>query len=241
MTILYVNGDSHAAGAEAAVSAAFAEDLGYPELGRKPHPDNLKASWGYHLAEKLSADLVCDAESASSNQRIEQTTRQWLSALPPWEDALVVIGWSTWERESWIIDGQRYEVGSSGIDWVPESAHQRYKEFVVNVDWRACQQREHQRIWQLHNDLAELKIPHVFFNCNNTFDRIGKRFDWGPNYINPYDTELTYDSVLKFAGFTTVNAESWHFGKDAHLFWSEFMLQYINQLSILNQYAIRSN
>jgi hypothetical protein len=241
VTLVYINGDSHAAGAEAAVPAAFAEDLGYPELGRQPHPENLKASWGYLLAKRLSAELVCDAESASSNQRIESTTRQWLSTVPPWEEVLVVIGWSTWERESWTVDGQRYEVGSSGIDWVPESLQQRYKEFVVNVDWRACQQREHQRIWQLHQDLTAQKIPHVFFNCNNTFDRIREKFKWSTNYIGPYDSSLTYDSILRFADFTTVRPESWHFGKDAHEFWADFMLQYINQYSILDQYAIPTN
>jgi len=40
--ILYVNGDSHTAGAEAVNSHAFADDdPAYKHLGRLPHPDNL--------------------------------------------------------------------------------------------------------------------------------------------------------------------------------------------------------
>ena len=39
--ILYVNGDSHAAGAEAATPHGFAEDDGECwGMGRQPHPDN---------------------------------------------------------------------------------------------------------------------------------------------------------------------------------------------------------
>ena len=45
--ILYVNGDSHTAAAEAVNPHAFAMDdrpLFY--LGRAPHPDNVSVSWG---------------------------------------------------------------------------------------------------------------------------------------------------------------------------------------------------
>ena len=54
--ILYVNGDSHAAGAEAVNPHAFAEDD--PELyylGRLPHPENLQVTWGKLLSLALNA------------------------------------------------------------------------------------------------------------------------------------------------------------------------------------------
>ena len=77
--ILYVNGDSHAAAAEAVNAHAFAEDdpaLFY--LGRAPHPKNLAVSWGKVLSLALRSGFRCDAESASSNSRIIRTTREWL-------------------------------------------------------------------------------------------------------------------------------------------------------------------
>ena len=77
--ILYVNGDSHSAGAEAVNPFAFAnDDPHYKYLGRIPHPDNLFVSYGNILAKNLSAELYCDAESASSNDRIIRTTRHYL-------------------------------------------------------------------------------------------------------------------------------------------------------------------
>ena len=96
--ILYVNGDSHTAAAEAVNPHAFAEDDGALwNLGRVPHPDNLAVSWGKVLADKLDAEFVCDAESAASNTRIMRTTRQWLLDNPTaYKDVLVIIQWSTW-------------------------------------------------------------------------------------------------------------------------------------------------
>jgi hypothetical protein len=171
--ILYVNGDSHAAGAEAATPHAFAEDDGdLYHLGRQPHPKNLEVSWGNQLSKKLQCAFTCDAESAASNYRIERTTRAWLDQLPPWQSAFVVIGWSTWERQEWPYRDHYLQVGSSGLDHVPDELKQRYKEFVVGVDWTERQQFWHDRIWKLHCDLVAKQIPHVFFNCNNKFDRI---------------------------------------------------------------------
>jgi hypothetical protein len=231
--ILYVNGDSHTAGAESATPHAFAEDDGeLYHLGRQPHPANLEASWGNQLSKKLKCEFVCDAESAASNYRIERTTRAWLDRLLPWQSAFVAIGWSTWEREEWPYNDQYLQVGSSGLDHVPHELKQRYKEFVVGVNWTERQQFWHDRIWKLHCDLDTMKIPHVFFNCNNKFDRISQNQSWGANYIDPYGP-ITYDLALRESGFVTVNPQSWHFGQDAHCFWAEFLLQYIKDNQLL--------
>jgi len=57
--IVYVNGDSHSAGAEAVNTFCFADDdPRYRELGRRPHPDNLAVSYGQILANKFNAELV---------------------------------------------------------------------------------------------------------------------------------------------------------------------------------------
>lgn len=235
--ILYVNGDSHTAAAEAMNSAAFAEDDGYPELGRKPHPDNLKVSWGQQLAHKLKCDFVCDAESASSNTRILRTTRNWIAQLPPWESCVVIVQWSTWERQEWVYQEQHYQIGSSGLDWLPESLQNQYKQFIATVDWNQCQLYWHDQIWQFHLELDQQRIPHFFFNGNNSFDRVKKQHSWAANYLDPYGS-LTYDQCLRKTGFSPVNTNSWHFGADAHCFWAEFVLQYCIQNSIIDHREI---
>lgn len=235
--ILYVNGDSHSAGAEVAGPWAFAEDDGlYWGMGRVPHPDNLRASYGCELANHLGAILTCDAESASCNARIIRTTKAWIeNNKDNLNNVFMVIQWSTWEREEWVHDNTWYQVNASGTDLVPEELKDRYKQFVINVDWAECAKQAHLDIWEFHCYLNELKIPHLFFNGNNHFEAIEphERKNWGSKYINPYSVEFTYNSVLKNNGFTTVNSDSWHFGADAHCFWGEYLLQYIKNNNLI--------
>ena len=227
--ILYVNGDSHTAAAEAVNPHAFAMDDGQLfYMGRAPHPENLAVSWGTRLSTALRASFHCGAESASSNTRILRTTRDWLAKIRNFNEVLMVIQWSTWEREEWLIDSVYYQIGASGLDDVPEEHKQRYKEFVVAVDWKEKTKQAHDEIWQLHTELEELGVNHIFFNGNNDFSTIKDRKDWGTSYIDPYDPAGTYSARIQAQGIQTVTPKSWHFGSDGHSFWNRFMLQYIN-------------
>lgn len=229
--ILYVNGDSHAAAAEAVNLHAFAEDD--PQLfymGRAPHPANFEVSWPRMVSFTLKSALNSDAESASSNTRILRTTREWLdNNKHHYPETTMIIQWSTWEREEWLHDGIYYQIGASGLDDVPDELKEKYKHFVVGVDWRQKTQQAHDEIWQLHQELESKNIRHVFFNGNNDFAIIpeDQRHDWGINYIGPYDPDATYDSWLRRNGFMTVAPNSWHFGKEAHNAWGRFVLKYI--------------
>jgi hypothetical protein len=227
--ILYVNGDSHAAAAEAVNNHAFAEDdPAHFFLGRRPHPDNLAVSWGKQLSRTLNAALHLDAESASSNSRIIRTTRAWLAErADAVQDILVIIQWSTWEREEWEYNGVTYQVNGSGIDQVPAEAQERYRHFVVSLDWKQKTQQAHDEIWAFHQELKKQGIRHIFVNGNNDFSKIAKQKKWGTDYIGPYDPKLTYDAIIRSSGIETVAPNSYHFGKDGHSIFHRFMLQYI--------------
>jgi hypothetical protein len=227
--MLYVNGDSHTAGAEAVNAHAFAEDD--PELfylGRAPHPENLAVTWGKVLSLALRSGFRCDAESASSNARIIRTTRDWLAgggANHP--DQLVIIQWSTWEREEWLYNDTYYQVGASGIDHVPAEAAERYRDYVIGINWQQKTQEAHNKIWAFHQELNDQNIRHIFFNGNNDFSSITDQKDWGVNYIGPYNTAQTYDAVIRSKGIDTVMPNSWHFGRDGHSSFARFILNYI--------------
>jgi hypothetical protein len=226
--ILYVNGDSHTAAAEAVNNHAFAEDDSqYFYMGRAPHPDNIAVSWGKLLSTALRAGFHCGAESASSNTRIMRTTREWLNTQGYDQDLLVIIQWSTWEREEWSIDGTYYQVNGSGVDQVPASHQQQYKEFVANIDWQAKTTQAHKDIWEFHQELESKNIQHIFFNGNNDFGPLKERKEWGTSYIGPYDPKQTFNYLIQDQGIQTVAPNSWHFGKDGHSYFHRFMLQYI--------------
>jgi hypothetical protein len=237
--ILYVNGDSHAAAAECVNTHAWAcDDAMFWGLGKEPHPDNERASFGCELANWLHAILYLDAQAGGSNARIMRTTRAWLAQQQKLDDVFVVVQWSTWERQEWFHNNDWWQVNASGADQIAIELATKYKEFVASVDWAQVTHQAHQDIWQFHNELKAQGIRHIMFNGNNHFEGIDQQLDWGASYIGPYDHTKTYDFVLRQQGFATVNPESWHFGEDAHCFWGEYLLQYIKTNQLLEPHEI---
>ena len=224
--ILYVNGDSHSAGAEAVNDFCFAEDDSlYYSLGRIPHPDNERVSYGCNIANELGAILHCDAESASSNSRILRTTREYLKSFTP---NAIIIGWSTWEREEWLYDDVWWQVNAGGVghDW-PDPIKEKYKEYILNLDWVSAEKNAHKQIFELHQELSDLHIPHLFFNSYSYFKHTEEE-NWNNNYVNPYDQNFTYWQWLTNHGYKSL--PTYHFRADAHKKWAEFLLPYLTAI-----------
>ena len=220
--IVYINGDSHSAGAEATNPYAFAQDDPlYWALGRRPHPDNERVSYGCHIANQLGAILHCDAESASSNSRIIRTTSHYLKYNP--KPDLVIIGWSTWEREEWLYDNIHWQVNAGGIgeDWPNEIKH-KYKKWIASLDWQVTVNRSHRYIYNFHRELEEQGVNHFFFTCYEPWNNV-EQMDWNGRYLHPYNSDFTYYNWCKQQGFNTVHPDSYHFGPDAHEAWAKFL------------------
>jgi hypothetical protein len=230
--ILYVNGCSHTAAAEAVVPYCFAEDD--PELyhlGRRPHPMNVMASWAMELGRQTHLEVYMDAESASSNDRIDRTTRAWIeNNLEKAKQSFMILQWTSWEREEWLHDsGQYYQVNASGIDHVPPEWQDRYRRYIVGVDWQQKTQAAHDKIWALHQYLNDLRVPHLFFNGTSTFSDLPneQRKNWENCYINPYDRDQSYYNYCLSCGFREKTHGFYHLGADAHSFWADYVLQYM--------------
>jgi hypothetical protein len=246
MTILYVNGCSHTAAAEAEVPHCFAEDdPKLYHLGRKPHPLNLAASWCTKVSQELNATLHCDAESASSNDRIIRTTKDWVennSSLA--KNTFAVIQWTTWEREEWLhSDGTHYQVNASGVDSVPPEWADRYRQYILDVDWHTKTIEAHEKIWELHNYLNQHQIKHLFFNGVSTFSDIPQNsmFDWNNAYIDPYSRDGSYYNHCLLKGFREKTHGFYHLGKDAHAYWADFVLYYVNSYNLIGNNEISTN
>lgn len=232
--ILYANGCSHTAAAEAVIPAAFAEDDGRHGIDRRPHPINLAASWCKVLSKSLGAELVCEAESAGSNPRIIRTTTQWIehnhSRL---QDTLFIIQWTTWERQEWFYQGRWYQVNASGVDWVPTALQDRYRQFVIDVDWAEATARCHQEIWDFKQMLDAKKLRYVFFNGHSTFSDVTDQKDWGIDFMDPYLREGSYHNWLINNGGQYANPKSYHFDAKSHRLWADYVLQYLYRNQIV--------
>ena len=240
--ILYVNGCSHSAAAEAAVQHAWACDDGELWMcGREPHPANLAVSYGRHVATALGADLICQAQSGGCNDRTMRVTCDWINQnTHNLSDIFVILQWTTWEREEWFYDNEWWQVNASGIDVVPPELEQRYKNYVVNVDWTEKTQTAHDQIWQMHQWLQGLGVRHLFFSGHSTFSDIrpDQQQDWQKHYISPYSRDHSYNSLLLSNGFRYVSPTGYHFGADGHCFWANYVLQYINDNNLLDRNEI---
>ena len=221
--LLYVNGDSHSAGAEITNNYCFAEDdNNYKDWGRVPHPENIPFSYGYLLNRDLGLKLKLDAESASSNDRIIRTTNQYLTHHREYISA-VVIGWATWEREEFYWNKTYYQFTAGMIPdphW-PGEVQEHYKDWVLGADSEVSKEYWHEEIYKLHCLLEQFRIPHIFFN---TFTHFGglKELDWNDSYIEPYDPMGTYYHKLINNGFKPKN-NGYHFGMDAHQYWANYI------------------
>lgn len=221
---IYLNGDSHTAGAELLKDYCFAkDDPQYLHMGELAHPRCLELSYGAKLSRTLNAGYNCDAISASSNARILRTTKRFISEKRP--ETIIIIGWSTWEREEWFYNDWHYQVTASGTDSVPDKLVDKYKQWVneqTREELIKKQKYWHEQIYLLHKELLERDIKHVFFNSYSHFDSVDP-VDWNDCYIDPYTQAGTFWHWCSAQGFTTVN-NGYHYGEDAHTAWAQHLL-----------------
>jgi hypothetical protein len=223
-TILYVNGDSHSAAAEAVNTHAFAaDDPNYQHLGNQPHPANAAVSYGHNLAKLLDIELYLDAESACSNDRIIRTTREYLKTNNP---GLIVIGWTNWEREEFLHQGTHYQFTANEprIVW-PQAVKNQHLKWVLEHDSKQASERYHELIYQLHLDIMDLGIPHVFFNCYSPFYKTEPK-EWDNCYISPYGSFRTFVHWARDLDLPKVGA-GYHFGPEAHKKWAKVLLDHL--------------
>jgi len=204
--VIYVNGDSHSAGAELVNNYCFAaDDRRFVAWGSRAHPEAIPYTFGYKIAQALNQPFFMDAESASSNARILRTTLQFLDETKDKSKLFVIIGWASWEREEWEYQDGYIQITASGIDSVPQSMEEEYKEWVIKqtpAEFARKKQLWRDRIEQFSKDLDDQNIKHLFFHISE------------------------YREYLAKQGYQTVNG-GWHFGIDAHTAWFKHLLPQI--------------
>jgi len=216
--VIYINGDSHSAGAECIKDYCFADDDNrFTALGRRAHPENIPYTFGFKLANTLNQPFFMDAESGSSNDRILRTTEKVVSETKNKKDLFIIIGWATFEREEWPYKDGYLQISAGGHDIVPNELNEQYKTWVVDQTEDVLDQKTqlwHDRIYKFHLELRQQNIKHLFFNTYLYFD-MQKKVDWHDQFLGPYSQDDVYYYWCKNKGFETRN-NGYHYGIDAH-------------------------
>lgn len=212
--ILYVNGDSNSSGADI---------------------NDLSRSWPTILATRLGFTLINEAKSGGSNPRIMRTSSNAIAHSD--KNTFIIIGWTSWERDEWLHQGQYYDVNSGGHDILPPELEQQYKEWVLQQDSKeqAIKSKNmHSQIHRLHRSLKDRRIPHLFFNAVMTFQHNildPVHLDWDKHYLGPYDNDLSYFWYLKNHGWKP-NAYN-HYTDKAQEVWADVLYNYIQENKLI--------
>ena len=208
--ILYVNGDSHSQG------------MGV----------HLHESYPVIVAKEFGLDIVNEAQTGASNARILRTSKEYLASQQTPD--LVIIGWSTWEREEWQYENTYFNVNSSGHDPLPKILEHSYKKWVIEQTPEMLNKKSshwHKEIFQFHKELLQKNIKHIFFNCMYNFFQIEDKLDWDMNFIGPYDNDSSYYWWLTQQGY---ESDKWyHFRASGHQAWGDRLISYIKEHKLL--------
>lgn len=217
--ILYVNGDSNCYGSEL---------------------EDMSMAWPTRLAQMLDAELINQAMPGAPNSRTLRLTKEFIKQFDRQEKLFVVLATTTWEREEWEFNQKIYNI-SAGIvpELLPEKLQEKFRHWVVNQNdtVRAYKSNDtHKEFFDLHLTLLEKNIGHIFFHAVNPFMdgadyKSFDKFEWGTNFIGPYDQNTCYYWYLKNQGFEPTSR--YHHQDKAQEHWANFLFQYLKQVHLL--------
>jgi hypothetical protein len=218
--ILYVNGDSNSAGTE------------------MQDPNDCYAN---NLAQLLGASCTNQSVAGASNDHILRTTYNYLAHNRP---DLMVIGWSSSEREDWFVDGEYRSVNSFFVntDNIEQTSEwdywSKHKAGWISGDYSYEKQLVkywNTKIFNFHLELIHLKIPHLFFNAIYSFNLFDPVFEynWNNTFYKPYDKNLAMIKWADDQGYEQITPGQWHFEKDAHTHWANILYSYIKENHII--------
>ena len=101
--------------------------------------------------------------------------------------------------------------------------------FMV-IQWEGTDRMyEWEDIVEFHIDLTALGYQHLFFADGGEFSLIhdAHRYDFGPNFVDPYLAEGSYEGWLQASGYQPVITSNRYFGPDAHAAWARHLVQHI--------------
>jgi len=121
-----------------------------------------------------------------------------------------------------VLDNTIDQIIDDTTVWV-NSQHQ---DSIVIIEWADITPDDEDKIWQFHKNLDKKNIKHIFFNSNNPLTN-NQSYDWNYCYISPTGVDGTYERRLQIANIETVSPTSKHYGRDGHVFWNRFLLNYV--------------
>lgn len=215
---------------------------------------SVECGYAYKLAKKLGADSIRnDSYAGCSNMRIIKTTESYLrecDAIKSYPD-FMIIGWTSYEREEWWSDEMNEPISLNthifAFDEIKSTPRYQYWFNYQAMDNHYSIQMAkfyNTQIHNLHLELKNRKISHLFFPAIQSFSyfeaRIDHkdfarvfRLDWHDNFLNAYDENFSMINWIEDRGFQEITPKQAHYPEPAQEAWADYLEKYIREKALV--------
>jgi hypothetical protein len=216
---LYVNGDSHVAG-------AYLDKMYQPDI-----------SFAGLLAKQNNLEYVNEAIAGGSNDRIIRTSKEYLKDADPSSTAVFIV-WSTFERTEWFYENEWHQISGQPL-YEPNINHGLNKLWKDYTDafWHDTKEKQsifyfsraietQYKIKEFSDWLTSNGFRHLFCHAHSSFfyKKTGFEIGWNDNiwlFNKPYDNTITFFNKSLSSGH---RPDNWsHFGEIAHREYAEYI------------------
>lgn len=235
--ILYVNGCSHACGAEISC------------VGSQRHPQDLEKSWAGKLASKYQLIHYNDALSGQGNESIYSNSvnsiLQLLDTYSP-EEIFVIIGWSGFERTTFIYGNFRYNFcpGTEHLVFYPkwpQVVRDAFENWIISVDFKNVIMNKTAMLYFSMKQFLEInKIEYYFINTVHSYvmpeqdlilqlnlnrinDKLFNILKSDVNYLEPFNNKMAFYQYMKERYNGHIDGRNHHFLEDAQEEWANLI------------------
>ena len=181
---------------------------------------NMMPAFSYAMEQPFR----CWAKNGASNYWIE-THLDYFLADPTFDkDTMLFIGWTSFEREEWPWLYNNISICGGPDFGMPEPMKPKFNQWKTTLTgeyYRKMTQFWHDRIYQIHLNLRERGVRHLFWTTYNNFKEIANQQDWHGNFFQPYDANGCMGSFFAANGIQAIEDDMYHYGPDGHMFWAK--------------------
>jgi hypothetical protein len=175
------------------------------------------------FARLMDRPFKCWGKNGASNYWIETHLDYFLADSSFPKDTFLFIGWTSFEREEWPWLYNNISVCGGPDFGMPEPMKARFNQWKTKLTgeyYRQMTQFWHDRIYNIHLNLLDRNIPHLFWTTYNNFKEITNQQDWHGNFFQPYDENGCMSRYLESNGIRAIENDQWHYGPEAHTMWA---------------------
>ena len=184
------------------------------------------------FAHLIGQPFQCWSKNGASNYWIETHLNYFLADKHLDPNTFLFIGWTSTEREEWPWLYSNISVCGGPDFGIPHPMKARYEQWKTTLTreyMQQCTQLWHDRIYQIHLQLQELNIPHLFWTTYDNFKSVDNQQNWHGNFYKPYNQDGCMSKFFETNNILANNGDPFHYGPMAQSAWATELSNYAKE------------